>query len=365
MRRSTLLLILCAEIEKATFFRRWREMLNRIILVAMAACAAAAQPVAVTHREFQAVHADGSSAFDDAGPWEVVLEGILLNNPEEWLDPTPDGTEAPWFMGGQWEIFVQGEGEDHAGTSCWIGQNYKNGPGYDNYSDEEWLAELCRLNRDPATGHVFRAGDRVRVTGTYLFYGGKLNINENHRTEPAYDFKVELVKAAVGLPQPEAITLADLKWADDTEIFDPNRLTGGEYYQGCLVRIEGVSIVDPENWGPNGMLTVTDGEGRTFPVVLCIGEGIRRYECPTGVIDVIGILDQKATGYPADPRTGYRLLVLNYDGNGLVLGEIGKARGNLAGDVNHDYVVDLADVALMAENWLTGRAGLRDCVARQ
>ncbi|MBN1123857.1 MAG: hypothetical protein JXA82_02540 [Sedimentisphaerales bacterium] len=319
------------------------------------------QPVEVTHWQFQAVHTDGTSSFDDNGPWQVILEGILLNNPEQWLDPTPDPTVSPWFMGGEWEIVIQGEGDDHAGTFCWMGQNYGNGPGSDSYSNEEWLAEICRLNRDPNTAYIFRAGDRVRVTGTYLFYGGKLNVNENHQTDSMFDFKLELIKPSVGLPQPEEITLADLKHADDTEIFDPARLTGGEYYQSRRVRINRVSIVDPENWAPNTTITVTDGQGRTFPVVLALGEGIARYECPTGTIDVIGIMDQKAPGYPADLTKGYRLLVLDYDGNGLVLGESGSVRGNLPGDINHDFVVNLVDLAELAEHWMISRARLCDC----
>ncbi len=338
-------------------------MLHRLFFItAVLAClsvpASADDPVAVTHREFQAVHADGTSSFDDSGPWQVTLEGILLNNPEEWLDPTPDPTVESWFMGGQWQIVVQGEGEDHAGTVCWMGQNYKNGPGAASYTNEEWLAEIWRLNHDPATGYLFRAGDRVRLTGTYLFYGGKLNINENHQTLPAFDFNLELVKAGVGLPQPEEITLADLKYADNTEIFDPNRLTGGEYYQGRRVRIENVSVVNPQDWGPNRTLTITDGSGRTFPVLLGIGNGIKHYACPTGTIDVIGIMDQAAPGYPPDPCKGYRLVVLNYDGNGLVLGETGSRRGNLEGDVNSDHVVNIQDLAVLAENWLAWRAGL-------
>jgi hypothetical protein len=331
-----------------------------LLLIAVAA-AFGDEPVSVTHWQFQAVYPDGSSSFDDDGPWQVVLEGILLNNPEEFIDPTSDPTISPWFMGGQWQVWIQGEGSDHAGTACWMGQNYANGPGDDSYTNEEWLSEICRLNHDPNTGYVFHAGDRIRVTGTYLFYAGKLNINENHETDPLFDFAIELVKPAVGLPQPEEIGISDLKDATDSFIFDSSRLTGCEYYQGRLVRIQDVNIIDPQNWGSDETITIKSTDGRTFPVLLGIGSGISKYNCPTGRIDVIGILDQEGGGYPPNLKGGYRLVVLNYDGNRLVLGDTGHPRGNLPGDINKDYIVDFKDFAELAENWLKNRAGLYNC----
>ena len=71
-------------------------------------------------------------------------------------------------------------------------------------------------------------------------------------------------------------------------------------------------------------------------------------------------MDQKAPGYPPDPTKGYRLLVPNYDGNGLVLTDHGYKRGNLPGDVNNDFVVDFRDFAELADRWLESRAGLAD-----
>lgn len=331
-----------------------------MFLLISAAVTAANAATAVTHWQFQAVHTDGTSSFDDNGPWQVILEGIVLNNPEEYLDPTPDPTIAPWFMGGQWQIWIQGEGTDHAGTALWMGQNYANGPGDDSYTNEEWLAEICRLNHDPETGYTFHAGDRVRVIGTYMFYAGKLNINEMHEIDPDFDFTVELIKPATGLPQPEEITLSALKDAANNYIFDATRLTGDEYYQGRLVRIGNVHITDPQNWGLGKTITIMSTDGRTFPVLLGLGAGISRYDCPLGQIDVIGILDQEQTG-AAPYNSGYHLIVLNYDGNGLVLGDTGHSRGNLLGDINKDYYVDFTDFAEMAENWLKNRAGLYGC----
>lgn len=311
----------------------------------------AAEVAVVTHRQFQAVDEDGKSAF--SGSTYVALEGILLNSPEEWLDPTQNFNTLT--MGGEWELFIQGEGADQAGTSCWVGQNYGSLAWIHpdkSYSDQEWLTELNRLNRDPNTLYVFRAGDRVRVTGRHLFYNGKRNINENHNNDPAYDFTVELIKPAVGLPQPVEITLTDLRNENNIDIFDPNRLEGGELYQSCRIRIGNVFITDPENWGPGNTIIISDGQGRTFPVRLGLGDGISRYECPLGWIDVIGIVNQSGL------VNGYYLISLNYDGSGLVLGEAGNRRGNLPGDVNGDFKVDLLDFAELAENWVTERTGL-------
>lgn len=319
------------------------------------------EPTLVTHWDFQAVHADGSSSFDDAGPFQVVLEGIVINNPEEWLDPTPGPNTS---MGGEWQLVIQGERDDHAGTVCWMGQNYsiRTGDPDGDYSNEEWIDELFGLNNDPNTGYTFRQGDRVRVTGTYMFYGGKLNINERHQVNEAYDFEIDLLKPAVGLPQPEEVSLSELKYPDDTFRFDPNRLTGPEYYQARLVRINDVTVVDTGAWMPGGIIAVEDASGLTFPVKLGIGRGISKYDCPTGQIDIIGIMNQEGAGWPPDCTGGYQVLVSNYDGNGLVLGDTRNNRGNLPGDLNKDYIINLEDFAELAENWLQNRAGLYDCI---
>jgi hypothetical protein len=200
----------------------------------------------------------------------------------------------------------------------------------------------------------------VRVTGWYKFYKGKINVNEKHMVEPMYDVQIELLKPAAGLPGPEIISLDMVKDGSDQFIFDETRLTGCEYYQARLVRVDDVNIVDPENWIPDRTIAIRDKTGRTFPVKLGIGDGFSRYACPTGQIDVIAILDQESTGYMVC-KDGYRLWVPNYDGNGLVLTDRGHKRGNLPGDINTDYKVDFYDFAEFADGWLETRAGLSGC----
>ncbi len=308
----------------------------------------------VTHWQLQAVDEYGVGTYEATD--KVIITGIVLNNPEEMLNPTP-GTG---YMGGEWQIYIQGEGDDHAGTAVWYGQYYAKVGGSGNYTDEELLDELCRINRDPDTGYIFAAGDRVKVTGWYKFYKGKINVNEKHQVEPMFDFEVELVEPAAGLPHPELIALDMVKDGSDQYIFDQTRLTSCEYYQARLVRVNDVNIIDPENWEPDGTVTITDANGLTFSVKLGIGDGFTRYVCPTGQIDVIAIFDQESSGY-MDCRDGYRLWVTDYDGNGLVLTDRGHKRGNLPGDINTDYQVDFKDFAELAANWLNCTSGLCDC----
>ncbi len=325
-----------------------------VIMMSFGSVSLADEPTVaeVTHRQLQAVNANGVGTYSATD--KVIIQGIVLNNPEEMLDPTP-GTSA----GGQWQIYIQGEGDDHAGTALWLGQYYTNNGGTADYNDTELLSELFRINRDPATDYIITAGDRIEVTAWYKFYKGKTNTNEKHRVEPFYDFTINVIKPAVGLPQPEIITLNQVKDGSNNFIFDPNRLVGCEYYQGRLVRIDDVNIVDSQNWGPDKTITIKSAGGLTFPVKLGIGDGFTRYDCPLGQIDVIGIFDQEATSSTIC-KDGYRIWVTNYDGNGLVLTDRGHKRGNLPGDINSDFKVDFFDFAEFAENWLQTMAGLYD-----
>jgi len=288
-------------------------------------------------------------------PWltsedKVTIEGYILNRPEYMLNGEPNYNTILWDLGGQWQIFIQGSEGDHAGTAVYMGQNYANmsGMGYGRYTNDEWLAELDRINNDPCTGHRFMPGDKVRVTGLTKLYGGKTNINERHDTDPGNDITIELVKLGAGLPQPEVITLSQVKDANNNFIFNSTRQTGGEYYQGRLVRINNVHFVNDANWGPNGKLIITDG-ARTLPLWLGIGPGITTGSNNLDTqFDVIGIFNQE-NSYTA----GYSVWVTNYDGNGQILTDGCDLSGVFApGDINKDCVVNFEDFAIMAADWL-------------
>ena len=225
-------------------------VLTTVLSLALGVVAKADPTVAkVAHSEFQAVDASGEHMYNATD--KVVLEGILLHNPADMLDPTPDDTITETFnISGQWQIFFQGEGDDHSGTAVWLGQLYNNMPWISpdgGYSNEEFIAELSRLN-----AAQFSPGDRIRVTGYYLSYKGKLNINEQHNNNTDHDFSIEVVERGVGLPRPEVVTLDELKNIEDDFIFDPNRQRGGEYYQGRLIKIEDVYFVDANGWARMG-----------------------------------------------------------------------------------------------------------------
>jgi len=299
----------------------------------------------VTHSEFQAVNATGEQTYHRTDT--VILEGILLHNPAEMLDPTPDDTITQQFnLSGQWQVFFQGEGNDHAGTAVWLGQLYNNLPWVPldgGYSNQEFIAELSRLN-----AAKFCPGDRIRVTGYFLSYNGKLNINEQHNKDPDHDFTIELIEQGVGLPRPQVVALDELKDDADEFIFDPDRERGCEYYQGRLIKIEQVYFVDAKDWRPDGELSITDGI-KTFPVKLGRGNGIYAGSNNlTEPFDIIGIMDQES----ADLTGGYRIYVMNYDGNGSVLASREHRRADRPGDTNLDDMVDFVDLARLAEDWL-------------
>jgi hypothetical protein len=299
-------------------------------LVPLLAAAALFHPIhshAEAHSNLQAVTSIGTSAWNGAFPF--TLRGVLLCDPGEMLDATPNfipyaGPATYGKMGAEWQITFQAvEPGDRGGTTCWLGQNYGNQPWIRDsdfsYTNEAWVPEVLRVNFDPTTLHQFRAGDLIEVTARQaVFYGGKRNINENHDIDPAYNFDIRLITADYGLPAPEAITLADVvqpggdpgDWTTWAAIFDPTRAIGGEHWQGMRVRLNSLTLVTTNGWNltnlwPARLCTVTDGTGRYFRL------RHPRYSlgaAPTGVFDAIGIFTQES-GSGIQGTNGYELIV--------------------------------------------------------
>ena len=306
--------------------------LKSVVRLAGVACALSVTPALIqaqaeTHANLQAVTATGASAWNGTFPFSI--RGVLLGNPDEMLDSTPNflpwnGGTNQYRMGGEWQVTFQAvDPGDRGGTTCWMGQNYGNQPWIHNgdlsYPNEAWVAEILRLNYDRSTLHQFRAGDLVEITVRQsLFYGGKRNINEGHDIDPAYNFDLRLITANYGLPAPEVITLTDVMqpggspddWKTWPAIFDPTRATGAEHYQGMRTRLNNLTLVTTSGWNPTNawgarLCTVTDSANRFFSL------RHPRYSlgaAPTNQFDVIGIFNQES-GSGSQGTNGYELFI--------------------------------------------------------
>ena len=292
-----------------------------------------------SHSAFQAVDASGAATFPLNDP--VRMRGVVLNRPADMLNAY---AAAPGYLGGIWQTFIETDQiGDAGGTALWMGQYIgrivENHPA-GSYTDEEWVAELDRLSHNADTLRRFRPGDvvEIRARAPGMFFRGKTNINEQHSNAPQQDFDVVLIAAGDGPPAPTTITLSDLKDAADEVIFDANRQTGPERYQGTLVRIEDVTFVDSNAWGPGENPIIEDATGRTFPVLLGVSRCFAMYDAPTAPFDIVGILDQEDLVGDDGWTDAYRLWVMGYDGTSFVI-------PSAPGDCDCDGDVDLADAA--------------------
>ena len=233
-------------------------------MLAVGAATAEAQTSVVTHWELQAVTSTGTSAWAETFPF--AIQGVIVNDPEEMLPLAYNPGASSPSTGGQYQMFIQAAAAgDRGGTALYMAQMSFLG---DNYDEATWSNEMLRVRFD-GNGRRFRKGDLVEVTARKaLFYNGKRNVNEAHRTTFSNDFDVVLVTPNAVLPQAEAITLADLKNPDDSAIFDAARATGGEHWQGMRVRIDGIRLATTNGWGKTNwserICTAADDAGRTL-----------------------------------------------------------------------------------------------------
>jgi hypothetical protein len=241
---------------------------------------------------------------DELSESTVVVEGVLLNRSDEYL-----GHDT-------YQVYVQGD--NGGGVAVYAGYWYY---AWWHGCPELWDPEYERMKKD-ADGHVFEAGDRVRVTGLTLFYRGKTNINERHQADTDYDVEIDLIEEAVGMPTPNILPNV----AECNE-FRQQRDRGAERYQGTWSRLENVwqadttGLAPPEwaagwGWGPDKAILVADGslaeDGSlaTLPVFLSEMGDFDSHPPPEGTFSVTGIFDQESSGNP--PYTdGYRLWVKN------------------------------------------------------
>jgi len=290
----------------------------------------------ITHAEYQ----QGGAAFP------VLLRGIVLNNPADMSDSTPNFVAQPFNVSTYWQIFVQAvEAGDHGGTAVYMAQNYGNIPPHldlgtftpdpsASYTNQEWQNQLDRVNGYgqnapgtlPSPGYQLQAGDMVEIVARGgLSFGGKMNVNEQHfktvnyAADPELSFDVRFVEH-VGLPAPAQIELADI-WDSSTNnvLFDPTRATGGEFYQGSYVSLNNVRLADGQaaGWLAGEAVTVVDVAGREFTVQLGTSALFAPGNAPVGFFNARGIFNQEApAGGPFD--VGYQVWVTDPDAITLV-----------------------------------------------
>lgn len=311
--------------------KKWLGMAG---LLALGAAAAFGQTSVMTHWELQSVNSTGYTAWAESPTsFPFAIRGVIVNDPEEMLDYAynPDATDLN-LMGGQFQVFIQGTGGDRGGTALWMAQNYQAmGMAGQDYGSE-WTNEMRRVQFD-ANGRKFRKGDLIEVTARKaLFRGGKRNVNEGHRITVSNDFDVVLIQANVGLPQAEALTLADLVNPDGSQIFDPDRLLGGEHWQGMRVRLDGIRLTNTNGWGKTNwadrICTVTDDQGRFFPLRMPLAD-LGEPLATTKVFSATGILNQENSN-----TNGYELFVQEI-GPELSIGR--SAAGGVAVSFSSDY----------------------------
>ena len=315
-------------------------------------CAAASAQVTteVSHAWLQAVNEVGFTTNQVSHP--IRIRGVVLNDPEEMMDPAYDPTAtATANKGGEFQFFIQGGGDDRGGTALWMAQNYDAAapwkPGIKDY-DAEWTNEMMRVRQSG-----FRKGDLVDVTARIsLFYGGKWNINENHSTNSANDFDIALVKANAGLPQAEAIALSDLVDADGAQIFDATRATGGEHWQGMRVRLDGIRLADTNGWGKANWddricMATNDHLGRGLKLRLPRTD-LGAPPSTSAYFSAVGILNQESDSGTIGTN-GYELFVQEI-GPILSVGThiVGSSAVSFSADYE-GYVLEASDDGL--QNW--------------
>jgi autotransporter-associated beta strand protein len=295
----------------------------------------------IQHSDYQSIRESpaGSGNWTTAfgGPLPFRLIGVVLNDNEDYLDPTAHyDNVTPWYLGGQAQIYVQAVNldgtqwnpdpntpfNDFSGTACWMGQNYGNlgfiGDPQDCYYDQAWYDELNSLQLwHPNTpglpapvAQPVRKGDLVEINTSIggMYYSGMMNVNEQHSIDLDNDFQIVVLQHNYGMPDAAQLTLGNLKNADNSFIFNPAapRDSGAEHYQSALVQLTDVRLTNPLLWGPNMDLKLTDDSGRDIDVHLGLDVGFYSYMAPAGTYDVAGIIDQAS----ANGRDGYRLMTL-------------------------------------------------------
>ena len=258
------------------------------------------------HSELQAVFDDGTSAWSGQSGDNVSLIGIVINNPWDMLNYRGSAAQP------QWQVFIQSVApNDFGGTALYMRKNIPWNSSQ-NYDALGWYEEMERVNYPGSATAPLQRGDLIRVDARApgLFFAGKFNINEQHSKDAANNFDLTILERGL-TPQASLIDLTYLKDASDQFIFDETRATGCEHYQGSLVHLDNLSLVDdPSKWVLDGTVMVRQGD-LTMPLRLGLHPELLTI-APTAdsLFSITAILDQETPG--GGPFTGgYRLWLTN------------------------------------------------------
>jgi hypothetical protein len=330
--------------------------MKKSVLFALSVCLglslSAADAVAytmVTNSQLQAVNSDGSNAWPGGvQPYPVSLIGVVVNNPSDMLD-YGNSASSP-----QWQVLMEAlpggvyggqtvAPSDYGGTALYMTKSVPWDPSQ-TYTIAQWTDEMNRLNYPLYNGvpvtTPLRYGDVIEVQANVagLFYAGKFNINEQHSIDPANDFSITILQRGAA-PAVASIQLSDLADAGNQPIFDRTRATGCERYQGSLVHLDGLTLVDPADWALGATVTVKQG-GRTFPMQVGLDPALLSINPNTlfaTPFAVTALVDQEDSSSPY--TSGYSLWVTN------------AAELALDGDANRDGTVNGADLNVVLSDY--------------
>jgi hypothetical protein len=261
---------------------------------------------------------DGTQKYTGVDPIKVI--GTVINNPEHM------STYGTYSSSVWWQAFVQALPEgDYAGQH--VDANDFGGAAvfmnnYGIYTETLWNSEMTRVNY-PVGSQVtapLRFGDVVMVEARAPGspYNGKYNINEQHNSSDTKDFIITILQRGTSPTAATGLTLADFKDDSDDFIFDGSRASGCEHYQGSLVHLDNLTLVNPANWGTGKTVTVQQGD-RTFPMLLGLDSNLDKIDANAlGTFSVTAIMDQEdsSTVVGADPDyvDNYRLWLTSSSG---------------------------------------------------
>ncbi|MBN1540526.1 DUF4623 domain-containing protein [candidate division KSB1 bacterium] len=164
--------------------------------------------------------------------------------------------------------------------------NYNTGS-QSNYYMQDETAGINFFCRNVNFGELLglTIGDEIYVTGKIDHYRGLTEIVAD------FPYHVTLLSRENAIPDTARVAIAEI----------------GEELEAQLVTLDGVTLVDPENWpaaGSNATVYITDGAD-TLALFIDKDTDLAGWTPPTGLFKVTGVIDQYTRNIP--PNDGYEI----------------------------------------------------------